>query len=70
MTTQIKPTAKKRGLSKMSLIFLIVIFYILLGIFIAGPFDSHPVTMFLGFAMGMIATMVLYEQPTAKRGGE
>jgi len=54
--------------SKISLIFLIVIFYILLGIFIADPFDSHPVTMFLGFAMGMIATVVLYEQPTAKRG--
>lgn len=55
-------------MSKMSLIFLIVIFYVLLGIFIAGPFDSHPATMFLGFAMGMIATVVLYEQSTAKRG--
>ena len=55
-------------MSKMSLSFLIVVFYILLGVCIAEPFDSHPVTMFLGFAMGMIATVILYEQPTAKRG--
>lgn len=53
-------------MGNISMIFLIVVFYILLGICISEPFDSHPLTMLFGFIMGMIATVVVYEQQANK----